>query len=56
MTIFFAIVALVHVFGLFALLLAFRHAPVAVRREPSFMVIGKPEAARDFVAVHARTA
>ncbi len=56
MTIFFTIVAVVHVFGLYAMLLAMRRAPVAVEGDRGFRVIAEPEEVREIVAAHARAA
>lgn len=56
MTLFFTIVALVHLCGLYAMLLAFRRAPVAVERADGFRVIAEAEEHRELVAAHARTA
>ena len=54
MTIFFTIVALVHLFGLFAMLLALRSAPVAVSENRGFQTIAESEQARENVASHAQ--
>lgn len=56
MTIFFTIVALLHVVGLFAMMLAMRRAPVAVQTSRGFMVIAEPEEVRETVGALARTA
>lgn len=56
MTLFFTIVALVHVAGLYVMLLAMRRAPVAVEGNQGFRVIAEPEEAREIVAAHARAA
>jgi hypothetical protein len=56
MTIFFTIVALVHVCGLYAMLLALRRAPVAVESSRGFQVIAQPEEMREVVGAQARTA
>ncbi len=56
MTIFFTIVALVHLCGLFAMLLAFRRAPVAVEDSSGFRVIAEAEEQHEIVAAHARAA
>ncbi len=56
MTLFFTIVALVHVAGLFAMLLAMRRAPVAIETSRGFMVIAEPEATHASIGALARTA
>ncbi len=56
MTIFFTIVAGLHVCGLYAMLLAMRRAPVAVENDRGFQVIAEAEEAHEMVAAHARTA
>ena len=56
MTTFFTIVAVVHVVGLYALLLAMRRAPVAAQGEQGFRVITEADEAHEIVTAHARTA
>ncbi len=56
MTLFFAIVAVVHICGLFAMLLAFRRAPIAVENANGFQVIAEPERQPEAVAVRTCTA
>ena len=56
MTTFFTIVALVHVAGLYAMMLAMRRAPVAIESNRGFMVIAEPEEAPETISVLARTA
>ncbi len=56
MTIFFTLVALVHVAGLFAMLLAVRRAPVACESNRGFMVIAEPEEVSENIAGLVRTA
>ena len=56
MTIFFTFVVLVHVAGLFAILLAMRQAPVAVETNRGFTVISEPEETHETVSAYIRTA
>lgn len=56
MTIFFAIIAAIHVIGLYAMLFALRRAPVAVENSDGFQVIAEAEEVRDMATAHARTA
>jgi hypothetical protein len=53
MTLFFTIVAVLHLFGLFAMLLALRTAPTAVEAN-GFRTIAEPEQDHETVASHAR--
>ncbi len=56
MTIFFTIVALVHVCGLYAMLLAMRRAPIAVESDRGFQVIAEAEESHGIAAAQARPA
>jgi hypothetical protein len=56
MTLFFTVVALVHVAGLFAMLFAVRRAPVAVENSRGFMVIAQPSETHEALGALARTA
>jgi hypothetical protein len=56
MTIFFTIIAAVHVIGLYAMLFALRRAPVAVENSNGFQVIAEAEEAHEMTTAHARTA
>ncbi len=56
MTTFFTIVALVHICGLYAMLIALRRAPVAVESSRGFQVIAQPGDVREVAAAQARTA
>lgn len=56
MTLLFTIVALVHVAGLFLMLLAVRRAPVAVESNRGFMVISEPSETHGSVGALVRTA
>ena len=56
MTLFFTIVALVHVAGLFAMLLAVRRAPVAIENNGGFMVIAEPKESHEMVGALGRVA
>lgn len=56
MTIFFTIVAAVHVLGLYAMLFALRRAPVATERSKGFQVIAHAEETEAIAAVRAHTA
>lgn len=56
MTLFFTLVAVIHVFGLFAMLLALRRAPVAVEGDRGFQVIAEADEARAVLAAQTRTA
>ncbi|HLP09606.1 MAG TPA: hypothetical protein VK178_15690 [Opitutaceae bacterium] len=56
MTIFFAIIAAIHVIGLYAMLFALRRAPVAVETSDGFQVIAEAEEVREMAHAHARTA
>jgi hypothetical protein len=53
---FFSIVAIVHIAGLYLMLLAMRRAPVGVEGSQGFKVIAEPELARAVVAAQHRTA
>jgi hypothetical protein len=53
MTLFFTIVAVLHLFGLFAMLLALRNAPVSAAASQGFRTITEPEQATETVASHA---
>ena len=54
MTLFFTIVAALHLFGLFAMLLALRGAPVSATSGQGFRTITEPEQASEAVVAHAR--
>ena len=54
MTLFFAIVAVLHLFGLFAMLLALRGAPVPATSGQGFRTITESEQASEAVVAHAR--
>ncbi len=56
MTLFFTAVAAIHIFGLFALLVALRRTPIAVEADHGFRVIADPEETREIVAGRVRTA
>ncbi|HQF38223.1 MAG TPA: hypothetical protein PK322_03810 [Opitutaceae bacterium] len=56
MTLFFAIVAVVHVCGLFAMLIALRRAPIAVENASGFQVIAEPQSQPEAAAARACTA
>jgi hypothetical protein len=56
MTLFFTLVALVHVAGLFVMLLAVRRAPVAIENNGGFMVVAEAEEAHEIVGALARAA
>lgn len=53
MTLFFTIVAVLHLFGLFAMLLALRNAPVEATANRGFRTIAETEQAPETVATHA---
>ena len=56
MTLFFTFVALVHVAGLFAMMLAMRRVPVAIQSNRGFRVISEPEEAHQSMGALVRTA
>ncbi|MFT3831569.1 MAG: hypothetical protein QM691_17880 [Opitutaceae bacterium] len=56
MTIFFAIIAAIHVVGLYAMLFALRRAPVAVENSNGFQVIAEADEVREMANAQARTA
>ncbi len=56
MTIFFTIIAAIHVVGLYAMLFALRRAPVAVENSDGFQVVAEAEEVREMAAAQVRTA